>query len=77
MDFKSAHFCEEPLRLVYTFFHKKTQYFCFLSYFWIAFGHVGGHVCGHVRGHVRGNFRDMLSDRYVDTFEQHFLSIQG
>ena len=70
MNFRGAHFCEERLRLVYTFFHKKLNIFEFFSYFLIAFGHVCGHVCGHVRGHVRENFRDMFMDTYADTFER-------
>ena len=68
MDFRGAHFCEERLRLVYTFFHKKTQYFCFFLIFldrfrtclrtrlrtrsWTRSREFQGHVHGHVRGHV-------------------------
>jgi len=61
MDFKSAHFCEEPLRPVYAFFHKKCQYFCFFII-------LGGQVGGHVHGHVRGNIREMFVDTFMDTF---------
>ena len=68
MDFRGDHFCEECLRLVYTFFHKKTQYFCFFLIFldrfrtclrtrlrtrsWTRSREFQGHVRGHVRGHV-------------------------
>ena len=70
MDFKSAHFCEEPLRPVYAFFHKKSQCFCF---FIILGGQVGGHVCGHIHGHVRGNIREMFVDTFMDTFLDKIL----
>ena len=66
MDFKSTHFCEEPLRPVYTLFHKKTQYFCFLI---ISGGHVGGRVCGHVQ------FADTFMDTFLDNIVLYFLMV--
>ena len=66
MDFKSAHFCEEHLRPVYVFFHKKYQYFCFFII-------LGGQVGGHVHGHVRGNIREMFVDTFMDTFLDNIL----
>ena len=87
LDFKSAHFCEEPLRLVYTFFHKKTQYFVFFCHFldrfrtrlrtrlrtrsWTRSREYQGHVHGHVRGHVRKNSVDTFMDIFLDTSDGH------
>ena len=66
LDFKSAHFYKERLRLVSVFFLQKTHYFRFFVTFLVPcrtrWRTCQRTRCGHVReniwGHVRENIRD-------------------